>query len=200
MTDSPSDGRNALRLHLLVLRCQAGDERAFARLMDRYAHRTLRYLVGLVGDGAEDVNQEVWLTVYRRIASLTDPRRFRTWLYRTTRHRAIDHLRTQRRERELFDDAETAENLPATDDALDPAFDVPVLDVLLRDLAPIHREVLLLRYRDELSYAEIALVAGCSVGTVRSRLHYATHRLRERHAEPTAQHQHNADPTTRGVS
>ena len=199
MTDSPSDGGDALRLHLLVLRCQAGDERAFARLMDRFADRTLRYLGGLIGDGAEDVNQEVWLTVYRRIATLTDPRRFRTWLYRTTRHRAIDHLRALRRERELFDDTEDAENLPVDDDA-SVAGDGAALDVLLRDLAPIHREVLLLRYRDELSYAEIALVAGCSVGTVRSRLHYASNRLRERHADRVAPAHRNADPTTRGIS
>ncbi|MGH7668650.1 MAG: RNA polymerase sigma factor [Gemmatimonadaceae bacterium] len=199
MTDSPSDGREALRLHLLVLRCQAGDERAFARLIDRYADRTLRYLGGLVGDGAEDVNQEVWLTVYRRIATLTDPRRFRTWLYRTTRHHAIDFLRAQRRERDLFDDAGEAEDLPAAAGALDPAPDLPTLDALLRDLAPMHREVLLLRYRDELSYAEIAIVAGCSVGTVRSRLHYATRRLRDHHAHVTAPLQRSADPTTRGV-
>ncbi len=199
MTDSPSDGRDALRLHLLVLRCQAGDERAFARLMDCYADKTRRYLGGLVGDAAEDVNQEVWLAVYRRIATLTDPRRFRTWLYRTTRHRAIDHLRAQRRERELFDDAGTAQDLPA-DDATDPAPDLPALDELLRDLAPIHREVLLLRYRDELSYTEIALVAGCSVGTVRSRLHYATRRLRARRTDGATPHQPTADPTTRGVS
>jgi len=200
MTDSPSDGRDALRLHLLVLRCQAGDERAFARLMDHFADKTLRYLGGLIGDGAEDVNQEVWLTVYRRIATLTDPRRFRTWLYRTTRHRAIDHLRTQRRERDLFEDADAVDNLPAADVALDPASEVPALEDLLHDLAPIHREVLLLRYRDELSYAEIALVAGCSVGTVRSRLHYATRQLRNRRTDGAAPRQRPTAPTTRGVS
>jgi DNA-directed RNA polymerase specialized sigma24 family protein len=37
-----------------------------------------------------DVQQEVWLTVYRRIGGLSDPRAFRTWLFQTTRHRAID--------------------------------------------------------------------------------------------------------------
>ncbi len=202
MADSSADERDALRLHLLVLRCQTGDARAFATLMDRFSQRTLRYLQGLVGDGAEDVNQEVWLTVYGRLATLTDPRRFRTWLYRTTRHRAIDHLRTLRRERELFDDAGDAGDakyFTAADDA-SVAHDLPSIDVQLRDLAPIHREVLLLRYRDDLTYAEIALVAGCSVGTVRSRLHYAIHRLRERHAGRIAPLARPADSTTRGIS
>jgi RNA polymerase sigma factor (sigma-70 family) len=50
-----------------------------------------------------DVQQEVWLTVYRRIGGLSDPRAFRTWLFQTTRHRAIDFLRARKRERELAD-------------------------------------------------------------------------------------------------
>ncbi|HET7024408.1 MAG TPA: RNA polymerase sigma factor, partial [Gemmatimonadales bacterium] len=55
-----------------------------------------------------------------------------------------------------------------------------VLELLetVEALSPIHREVLLLRYQNDLSYAEIALVAGCSIGTVKSRLHQAKARLR----------------------
>jgi RNA polymerase sigma-70 factor (ECF subfamily) len=179
MTRSAPEARDALRLHLLVLRCQAGDERAFGRLFDAFAPRTLRYLAGLVGDGADDVQQEVWLTVYRQLSTLHDPRRFRTWLYRTTRHRAIDHLRALRRERELFADADDS---PAADppapETGDTPFDPELLDRMLGRLSPVHREALLLRYRDELSYAEIAAVAGCTIGTVRSRIHNARHRLR----------------------
>jgi RNA polymerase sigma-70 factor, ECF subfamily len=181
MTDVPPDRSSALRLHLLVLRCQAGDERAFARLMDAFGDRTLRYLRGLVGDGAEDVQQEVWLTVYRRIATLDDPRRFRTWLYRTTRHRAIDHLRSRRRERELFADDDPADvsGAAGASDTEDATLDPELLDRMLNRLSSVHREALTLRYRDGLSYAEIATVAGCSLGTVRSRIHNARLRLRE---------------------
>lgn len=162
-------------LHLLVLRCQIGDEVAFARLMDQYGDRTLRYLRGLVGEAAEDVQQEVWLTVYRRIATLARPTAFRTWLFRTTRHRALDHLRKEKREHELIDDAPIA-----TVDVAAECSDSPLTDSLLDALdrlGAIHREVLQLRYRDDMPYAEIALVMGCSVGTVRSRLHHARQRL-----------------------
>ena len=173
-----------LRLHLQVLRCQAGDERAFAELFARFAERTLRYLRGLVGDAAEDVHQEVWLAVYRGLAALADPRAFRTWLYRTTRHRAVDHLRRRRRERELVADvaAEAEETIgPAEDDplaALEP-LDASALAAALAALPGVQREALVLRYQDGLSYAEIATVVGCSVGTVRSRLHHAKRRLHD---------------------
>lgn len=172
---------NELLLHLLVLRCQAGDEEAFARLFDRFGQRTLRYLRGLVGDDAEDVHQEVWLTVYRRIGQLAHPDAFVTWLLSTTRHRAVDFLRRRRRERELLDDLAVAS--AAEDDvASEPAsgrIDESVLDAAAAVLPAAQREVLLLRYQDELSYAEIALVVGCSVGTVKSRLHHARRRLQE---------------------
>jgi RNA polymerase sigma-70 factor, ECF subfamily len=174
-----------LRLHLQVLRCQAGDERAFAALFDRFAGRTLRYLRGLVGDAADDVQQEVWLAVFRGIGGLVDPRAFRTWLYRAARHRAVDFLRRARRERELAAEAvaESAEDAGAAPDedplaALEP-LDQSALHDALAALAPAHREVLVLRYQDGLSYAEIALVVGCSVGTVRSRLHHAKRRLHD---------------------
>lgn len=70
MTDPALAREDDLRLQLLVLRCQAGDERAFSQLLDDFGPRTLRYLRGLLGDDAEDVHQEVWLAAYRSIATL----------------------------------------------------------------------------------------------------------------------------------
>ena len=161
------------RLYLLVLRCQAGDESAFAALLRSFGERTLAHLRTLVGDDAEDVQQEVWLTVYRRLPALSNPRAFRTWLFRTTRHRAIDYLRARSREREIFDQT-------SVDDDRFIAAEEPSLDLaggsvaaVFAQLAPAHREVLRLRYEEDLSYAEIALVLGCAIGTVRSRLHNA---------------------------
>ena len=87
-----------LRLHLLVLRCQAGDEQAFTSLFNRFSSRTLAYLRGLVGDDADDVQQDVWLAVYRNLRTVANPGAFRTWLFQTTRHRALDLLRKRRRE------------------------------------------------------------------------------------------------------
>jgi RNA polymerase sigma-70 factor (ECF subfamily) len=148
--------------------------------MEQFSTRTLRYLRGLVGDSAEDVQQEVWLSVYRHIAGVANPGAFRTWLFRTTRHRALDFLRKERRERELIVDVPidaVSESLAADDDP-EPV-DALLPDDAFAELTAPQREVLLLRYRDDMSYAEIALIVGCSIGTVRSRLHYAKLRLQE---------------------
>lgn len=172
------DAGSTTRLHLLVLRCQAGDGRAFARLFELFADRSLRYLRGLVGDAADDVQQEVWLSVYRNVASLGNPGAFRTWLFSTTRHRALDFLRRQKRERELLEDVAEEMRESIDESGLDVRVDA-ALDSAVSQLSAQHREVLLLRYRDDMDYGEIALVLGVPIGTIRTRLHYAKRRLQE---------------------
>jgi RNA polymerase sigma-70 factor (ECF subfamily) len=175
---NPAAGHDELRLHLMVLRCQAGDEAAFASLMDSFGPKTLGYLRGLIGEEGDDVQQDVWLTVYRRIPELANPGAFRTWLFRITRHRAIDALRRRKRERELLVEPgdEVVGEVPAeAEDA--PGMDWASLERALAGIPPPQREVLLLRYRDELSYQEIAVVVGCPIGTVRTRLHHAKRKL-----------------------
>ena len=181
MTEPRTVEAHTLSLHLLVLRCQAGDERAFVRLMDAFGGKTLRYLRGLVGDDADDVQQEVWLSVYRGLSGLANPGAFRTWLFRTTRHRAVDFLRRKKRERELVDDiaSESIEAAAATDDDSFAGIDEAALETALLAIPPPQREVMLLRYRDDMSYSEIAMVVGCPIGTVRTRLHHAKRRLQE---------------------
>jgi RNA polymerase sigma-70 factor (ECF subfamily) len=174
-----------LALRLLVLRCQAGDEAAFAKLMEMFEARTLAYLRGSVAgdDDADDVQQEVWLTVYRHLGGLADAGAFRTWLFRTTRHRAIDFLRKRKREHELIDDVPLETVAVSTgrakDDVDSLVVDQAALSAALVAMPPPQREVMLLRYRDELSYQEIAQVVGRPIGTVRTRLHHARKRLQE---------------------
>jgi RNA polymerase sigma-70 factor (ECF subfamily) len=145
-----------------------------------FGSRTLAHLRTLVGDEAEDVQQEVWLAVYRRIGSMANPGGFRTWLFQTTRHRAIDYLRARRREREIFDDEATVDitQIAATENERVDLAGGTVAAVFAQ-LTPLHREVLQLRYQEDLSYVEIALVSGCAVGTVRSRLHNARRHLQQ---------------------
>lgn len=166
-----------LRLHLLVLRCQTGDETAFALLFEEFGGRTHRYLRGLLGDDADDAQQEVWLSVYRAISTLANPAVFRTWLFSTTRRRALDQLRKRKREAELLVDV--SDGVDVADDTTDHAPLADGLERVLEELPRLQREVLLLRFRDDLSYAEIAVVIGCPVGTVKTRIHHAKHKLRE---------------------
>lgn len=179
---APADA-DTLRLQFLVLRGQAGDEAAFARLYAEFAPRTLAYARTLVGTDADDVQQETWLAVFRYLRGLQDPRAFRLWLFRTTRHHALNWLRRHRRERELQDDV-PLEDLAAGDDGdegagdrLDVRLDADLLESAMARLPPPQREVLRLRYRDDLSLAQIALIAGVPVGTIKTRLHHARRRL-----------------------
>ncbi len=170
-------GPGDVRFHLTVLRCQAGDDRAFADIMQAFEGRTLSYLSALVGDDAEDVQQEVWISVFRNIQELTNPAAFRTWLFRLARHRAIDWLRRQKRERELLEEAALEPGFFGDDADGDLSLDEAALQRIVSGLPPPQREVLLLRYRDDLSYAEIAVVVGLPIGTVRTRIHHAKQKL-----------------------
>ena len=181
MAERSSEFLDDLRLRLVVMRCQVGDDEAFARLFEWFGPKTLRYLRGLIGDAADDVHQEVWLTVYRSVSGMANPGAFRTWLFRTTRHRAMDFLRRQRRERELVDEiaATTTEAVEAAGDD-EPLPDHALVEAEIARLPPLQREALLLRHRDDLSYAEIALVTGVPAGTVKTRVHHAKRALQGR--------------------
>jgi RNA polymerase sigma-70 factor (ECF subfamily) len=164
-----------------VLRCQAGDEAAFAELVQRY-HRRVRYflqkLLAPPPDRLDDLLQDVWLDVFRSIGRLREPRAFAGWLYRLARDHAYRTLRRQRVPAtvELLDaDAQ----IPGGDD--EPSFsaaEAQEIQLALDRLTPEHREVLLLRFVEDMSYDDIAAVVGCGVGTVRSRIHYGKRALR----------------------
>jgi RNA polymerase sigma-70 factor (ECF subfamily) len=99
---------NADRIYerLLVLRCQAGDEEAFAKLVERYQPRLRYYLRKMLFGVREpdDVLQDVWLDVFRSIARLADADAFRAWLYSVARARALKVLRKQRPSFQEMDD------------------------------------------------------------------------------------------------
>ena len=149
---------------------------AFARLLELFGGRTLAHLRRLLGDDAEDVQQEVWLAVYRNLRGLANPGAFRTWLFQTTRRRAIDFLRSQKRQQELLED--NVRDLPPDAIVDDAPLASSSVGAALQTLTPILREALLLHYDEGLSYDEIAVVVGCPIGTVRSRIHHAKQSLK----------------------
>jgi RNA polymerase sigma-70 factor (ECF subfamily) len=164
---------------VLVVRCQAGDRAAFEELIGLYQPRLRYFLARMVGDdhGADDLLQEVWLDVYRGVARLAEPGAFSTWLYRIARRRALGARRRRHQPPASLDGID----LPELDEDEEEDFsaeDVERVHAALGRLAPEHREVLLLRFMEEMSYEDIARVTGCHLGTVRSRLHYAKRALR----------------------
>jgi RNA polymerase sigma-70 factor, ECF subfamily len=161
---------------LLVLRCQTGEETAFGEVVDRFGPR-LRYYLGRMVERPEqvdDILQEVWLAVFRTVAKLREPAAFPAWLYRIAHNKASFEVRSRRRER-LVEEPGFAEYSEKEDFSAD---DVEQIHVALAKLDREYREVLILRFLEEMSYEEIARVAGCPVGTVSSRVHYAKCALR----------------------
>ena len=174
MTDSPRQ----LREQILVSRCQAGDERAFEEIVSTYGPRLRYYLLKQLGspEATDDVLQEVWLDVYRGIVRLRRPDAFRAWIYRIARDRAFRALRRARVPCQLPDEAHLA--APEVEDDGFSAEGARRVHEALDRLSPSHRDVLLLRFIEDLTYDEIAQITGCPPGTVKSRIHHAKRLLR----------------------
>jgi RNA polymerase sigma-70 factor (ECF subfamily) len=115
----------------------------------------------------------------RKLHTLEDPGAFRAWLFSVARHRGISWIR-QRRPEAPLDEASLEEavvEIESDEPGFDPE-DAAAVFAALDGLAAGQREILCLRFLGGLTYAEIALVLDCRVGTVRSRLHYAKAALR----------------------
>jgi RNA polymerase sigma-70 factor (ECF subfamily) len=126
--------------------------------------------------GAEDALQDVWLDVFRAVFRLADTGAFRAWLYRIARDRASRELRKRRPPAQPLEEGGPIDG--RAEEAHFTAEDVERIHAALDELAAEHREVLVFRYLEAMTYEEIARVVGCQVGTVRSRLHYAKRALR----------------------
>ncbi len=163
---------------LLVVRCQAGDCAAFEELIALYQQPLHYFLSKMVGNrhAADDLLQEVWIEVFRGIAKLADPGAFPAWLYRIARHRALRELRKRQPPPASLEGLEVADDSDAEVDF--SAADAERVHAALDQLSPEHREVLLLRFIEDMSYEDIARVTGCRLGTVRSRIYYAKRALR----------------------
>ncbi|MBN2315176.1 MAG: RNA polymerase sigma factor [Sedimentisphaerales bacterium] len=157
---------------MLILRCQMGDKEAFVKLIERY-QRPLRYFISRLLDDAqasEDILQDTWLTVIGRISGLKKPEAFSIWLYRIARNKVYQQLRRKKTWSELN------ENFPAPNENEDEAIsleDVAKIHECLKALRPEHKEVLMLRFLEQMSYQQMTGVLGCNPGTVRSRVYYA---------------------------
>ena len=157
---------------ILLLRCQIGDKDAFAALIERY-ERPLRYFINRLLDNSElteDIFQDTWLTVIRRIHGLREIDAFPAWLYRIARNKVYQQLRRKRNVSGLDENIAVEDN--AEDDVFSPE-DAAKVHRGLKELPLEYREVLMLRFLEQMSYQQISQVLNCKLGTVRSRLYYA---------------------------
>lgn len=161
--DPPASGRLALdeRDHELVLAARGGERKAFVELVDRYRGRVFALATAIMGDpdGALQLTKETFLRAHKELPKLREPERFPAWLSRLAYKAGRDarHQRLEDSETELAQDV--AAKRPLQTIAVDFAPGEPeraMVDALLSSLPERVRVVLDLRFREDLSYAEIA--------------------------------------------
>jgi RNA polymerase sigma factor (sigma-70 family) len=174
----------------LMLAYAAGDAGAFDAMYARHRGGVYRYLVRHCGNAgtADELFQDVWMSVIRARATYTPSAKFTTWLYRIAHNRLVDHWRTHARADFVAADGDG--------DAADPLACVPGargdepevragarqqaarIDVALTRLPAEQREAFLLHQEGGLALADIAALTGAGIETVKSRLRYALAKLR----------------------
>jgi RNA polymerase sigma-70 factor (ECF subfamily) len=174
-----------------VVRLRRGDLNALSDLIVRYQNRLYRYLLRIVRQPAEaeDLFQQTWLKVVEKIGAFDASRNFDAWLFTLAHNLAIDHLRRVR-PRSLDEPSansrrgETvADRMPSRDDTpLDQALAAErrtAISDAMSGLPMIYREVLTLRFEEEMKIEDIAQVTAVPVSTAKSRLRRSLEQLRE---------------------
>ena len=167
---------------LLLRRAAGGDGRAFRSLVDRHADRLYRLAVQLVGNrtDAEDVLQEAFAGAYKGAGGFRGGSSVKTWLSRILATQAAKWWRDRKGDRtdELDETSgSTGSGAGGGESAVAAKLD---LHAALAQLSPEHRQVLVLRELDGMSYEEMAGSLGVPRGTIESRLHRARAELKRR--------------------
>ncbi|MGD1928136.1 MAG: sigma-70 family RNA polymerase sigma factor [Leptolyngbyaceae cyanobacterium] len=180
----------------LIERCclqRRPDKAAFAELVTRYQSYVERLLYHLAPDWSDraDLAQEVWIRVYRNLHKLQTVERFKSWLGRITTNLFYDELRKRKRHQsplsldapKMLSDGEmeweVASDAPNPVDTLMTQEFYAQLEQAISGLPEVFRTTIVLREIQGLSYEEIADITGTSLGTVKSRIARARHRLQK---------------------
>jgi RNA polymerase sigma-70 factor (ECF subfamily) len=182
---------------LLLARLRAGDEDAFTEIMRQYQDKVFGLIYRMLGNRpeAEDVSQEVFVTVFKSIESFRGEAKFSTWLLRIAANHAknrIKHLARRPTEGADPDDVSQLRQLPdrppppvqahiAGPDAMLEAAEVDKLvqQAIAERLDEDQRVLVELRDVQQLSYQEIEEITGLPEGTIKSRLHRARMAIKE---------------------
>lgn len=173
----------------LCRRVAAGEGRAFSRLTELYQHRIFSFCVRMVKDRheAEDLAQDVFLSVYRHAGEFRGEASFNTWIYRIARNHALNRIKyLERRGRstgrsldEVGEDSLRSDRR-GPDALVEGEQTSAVVRAAIERLPRQQREVLVLRDLEGLPYEDITEITGLALGTVKSRIHRARSALAER--------------------
>ena len=173
----------------LVRKSQDDDERAFGELVSRYESKVYSLALKMLRnpEDAEDVLQDTFLRAYRGIKSFKGNSTFSTWIYRITANSALMRLRKRQLPTVSIDDADEREApINIADWAPGPVEQMlnqetqAAMTEAIEALPPEFRQVFVLRDVEELSNAEVAEILDLSVAAVKSRLHRARLKVRNR--------------------
>jgi len=178
--------------HDLIRRVRDGDPSAMDEIVDEYKNPLFAFILRMTGNhaAAEDVFQETWLRVVRYIHAFRGDSKFSTWLFQIALNLCRDTERKKKKWKyESIDDH--VRNL-SVEPGVDPVKMMRERQVrrMVDELPAKMREVVVLRYYHDMSDREIAEIAGCPEGTVKSRFYRASEILRKKwerlNREPTS--------------
>src|SRR5213078_4528202 len=156
----------------LIAACRRGEARAMEVLYHQFKRRVFGMAHRIVGpNDAEEVAQEVFVRVYRGLASFRGDSALSTWIYRLTVNAALSHLARRGRRHEVGDEGLTELPAPAVierDSAL-----AARIETALTQLPAGYRAILVLHDVEGLSHEECAAILECRIGTCKSQLHKA---------------------------
>ena len=167
---------------------QAGDNAAFAQLYAQHKRRVYSLCLRMVGNvtEAEDLTQEAFLQLHRKIATFRGDSAFSTWLHRLTVNVVLMHLRRKGLNLVSLDEAmDTApesgpmRSFGTQDLQLTGSIDRMALEKAIADLPAGYRLIFMLHDIDGYEHNEIATMLDCSIGNSKSQLHKARMKLRE---------------------
>jgi len=175
----------SLESDALIERCLQGDQSAWEAVVRQYWRRVFNVAYKFVGrhDEAEDLTQDVFLKVFRSLATFDRRANFQTWLISVSRNLCIDHYRSVRKERETIDRDIRSDDLASASPDVSPLAALERRDLAeqlreaLRHLPETLRTAVVMRDMQELSYQEIADRLGLPEGTVKSRINRGRHEL-----------------------
>ncbi len=183
---------NKERDALLIERCQSGDYTAFDELITVYRGKIYAMIFNMIRNDADawDLSQDVFIKAWKALSKFEGRSAFYTWIYRIAHNVTYDWMRKKKIEGageyndEMLNEVEPgALTSPRVLDSPDQNLQRNELrdkiTTAINSLSEDHREVILLKEVEGLSYQEIAESIGSSIGTVMSRLYYARKKLQE---------------------
>jgi RNA polymerase sigma-70 factor, ECF subfamily len=171
----------------LIARAQRGDEAAFAVLFEVHKRRVYSLCLRMTGNTAEaeDLTQEAFLQLFRKISTFRGEAAFSTWLHRLAVNVVLMHLRKKGLQLVSLDETDDAQGEPVKrdygrdDQRLVGSIDRMSLTRAIEELPPGYRTVFVLHDIEGYEHNEIAEIMGCSVGNSKSQLHKARMKLRD---------------------